>query len=128
MRDKIKKILNESDFEWVEHSKGDEFIDTITGELNILSSYQINKLLPFIGEMPIEKQLEFVYTIRDITDDVVSDARQDGYDAGHENGYDDGKDGGYDDGYSEGLSNCDCSDERQEGYDDGYANGQNDCK
>ena len=61
MRNKIKQILKESEFDWIERSEGDEFnqyLNTLLG--SYMGSDSIEDMEPYLAELPVSKQKDFV--------------------------------------------------------------------
>ena len=122
MKDKIRQILREGEFDWVSGSEGDEFEKYLhTWLSDWLDARQIGGVEEFIAELPINKQKDFVEELASMLDDVY----ESGKDEGDEEGYDSGRDSGYEDGYSEGYSEAESEGENkwQDGYDTGFSDG-----
>lgn len=132
MKDKIRKMLRESDFDWTEDSSGDEFYKKIQKRLGSYTSDTsiLDDLLPFITSLPISEQGDIIDILESAFDGIRTEAKTEGYDEGYDegcdNGYDEGRDSGYDRGYQDGYDTG-FDDGKNEGYQDGYNEAQEEC-
>jgi len=135
MRNTIKKILKENDFDWI-------------GETNPVSKGDIINKLRQLSDVGYRRDLEtsqlteaiYSLALNEGQFDVLFKAlyhladysHNEGIDIGNQQGYSEGeRDGyryGYDDGYTEGKQDIDeeLEIEREKGYDEGYDEGMND--
>ena len=118
MRNKIKQILKESEFDWVTGSEGNEFGVYLHKWLgDWLDKGQIETLEEYIVEIPIGEQKDFIKELSGMFDNIHESGRNEGEEYGHEEGYNDG--------YDAGTETCEeeCGDKWQDGYDTGHNDG-----
>jgi hypothetical protein len=134
MRNKIKRILKEGEFDWVTGSEGNEFGEYLHMWLgDWLDSNDITTLEEYIVEIPIGRQKDFIMELGGMFDNIHQSGRDEGAEEGREEGYDDGYDegrdsghtDGYDEGYTAGEETCEerCEEKWQDGYDTGHNDG-----
>jgi hypothetical protein len=137
MRDKIKRILKEGEFDWVAGSEGNEFGEYLHMWLgDWLDSNDITTLEEYIVEIPIGRQKDFIMELGGMFDNIhqsgrdegAEEGREEGREEGYDDGYDEGRDSGYTDGYDEGYTAGEetCEEKCEEKWQDGYDTGHND--
>jgi hypothetical protein len=133
MRNKIKRILKEGEFDWVTGSEGNEFGEYLHMWLgDWLDSNDITTLEEYIVEIPIGRQKDFIMELGGMFDNIHQSGRDEGAEEGREEGYDDGydegRDEGHSDGYQEGYDAGEntCEEKCEEKWQDGYDTGHND--
>jgi flagellar biosynthesis/type III secretory pathway protein FliH len=129
MRNTIKKILKENDFDWI----GD--VNPVSKEDIIRKVYNLRHV-GYTGRRPEDSQLtQVIYglALNKEQIDVLFEAlynfgdycHNEGIDIGNQNGYSEGESQGYDMGHSDGYSEAkrDMEDELEEKYEKGYDEG-----
>jgi flagellar biosynthesis/type III secretory pathway protein FliH len=133
MRDKIKQILREGDFEWTEHgdreSSIEAYFDRYTSDW---AGGWYDTMEPFLAQLDVHQQKEFIEQLGAMLEEAHDYGNEsgreggwdDGYSDGHSEGYDEGHTDGYDSGYDDAQSEKDCEDECNDAWHRGYEEGQ----
>ena len=132
MRDRIKKILKENDFDWtndVNPTSKEDIVKKIYNlrDVGYRRDPEISKLTEIVYNLALsqgqfEKLFEALYHLAEYS-------YSEGIDIGNQQGYSEGERDGYRYGYDEGLSDVkqDITEEleleREKGYDEGYGEG-----
>ena len=135
MRNTIKKILKENDFEWVSNTNPISREDVVKKlydlyEVGYRRDPELSKLTEIVYNLALsqdqfDKLFEALYHLSEFSYyEGIDIGNQQGYSEGERDGYDQG----YDDGRYEGSQDIDekLEIEREKGYDEGYDEGLSD--